>query len=98
MDDMMKRSREWLQSCVNAATRSGVPEEADLEAFLLAHLDDEHARGVAEERARVVTLLTKAAQELEVRPSERHDLSSERLRWAAERIERGEHVKEDAHE
>lgn len=43
-DDLMKRSREWLQSCVNAATRSGTPEEADLEAFLLAHIDGEPAR------------------------------------------------------
>lgn len=43
-DDMMKRTREWLQSCVNAATRSGVPEEADLEAFILAHIDGEPAR------------------------------------------------------
>lgn len=42
--DLMQRSREWLQSCVNAATRSGVPEEADLEAFILAHLDGEEAR------------------------------------------------------
>ena len=44
MDDLMKRAREWLQSCVNAATRSGVPEEADLEAFILAHIDGEPAR------------------------------------------------------
>ena len=43
-DDIMERAREWLQSCVNAATRSGMPEEADLEAFLLAHLDGEPAR------------------------------------------------------
>lgn len=43
-DELMKRTREWLQSCVNAATRSGVPEEADLEAFILAHLDGEPAR------------------------------------------------------
>ena len=42
--ELMKRTREWLQSCVNAATRSGVPEEADLEAFILAHLDGEPAR------------------------------------------------------
>lgn len=41
---LMKRTREWLQSCVNAATRSGVPEEADLEAFILAHIDGEPAR------------------------------------------------------
>ena len=45
--DLMQRSREWLQSCVNAATRSGVPEEADLEAFILAHLDGEEARQAA---------------------------------------------------
>lgn len=45
--DLMQRSREWLQSCVNAATRSGVPEEADLEAFILAHLDGEDARTAA---------------------------------------------------
>ena len=45
--DLMQRSREWLQSCVNAATRSGVPEEADLEAFILAHLDGEAARTAA---------------------------------------------------
>lgn len=43
-DELMKRTREWLQSCVNAATRSGVPEEADLEAFILAHLDGEPER------------------------------------------------------
>jgi len=43
-DDLMKRSREWLQACVNAATRGGTPEEADLEAFLLAHLDGDAAR------------------------------------------------------
>lgn len=43
-DELMRRTREWLQSCVNAATRSGVPEEADLEAFILAHLDGEPAR------------------------------------------------------
>ncbi len=42
--ELMKRAREWLQSCVNAATRSGVPEEADLEAFILAHIDGEPAR------------------------------------------------------
>lgn len=42
--ELMKRTREWLQSCVNAATRSGVPEEADLEAFILAHLDGEPER------------------------------------------------------
>lgn len=45
--ELMQRSREWLQSCVNAATRSGVPEEADLEAFILAHLDGEAARTAA---------------------------------------------------
>jgi chromosome segregation ATPase len=43
-DELMRRTREWLQSCVNAATRSGVPEEADLEAFILAHIDGEPAR------------------------------------------------------
>ena len=42
--DLMQRSREWLQSCVSAATRSGVPEEADLEAFILVHIDGEQAR------------------------------------------------------
>ena len=42
--ELMKRTREWLQSCVNAATRSGVPEEADLETFVLAHIDGEPAR------------------------------------------------------
>lgn len=42
--ELMKRTREWLQVCVNAATRSGVPEEADLEAFILAHIDGEQAR------------------------------------------------------
>ena len=51
-DELMKRTREWLQSCVNAATRSGVPEEADLEAFILAHIDGEPARlAAALERA-----------------------------------------------
>lgn len=45
--ELMKRTREWLQSCVNAATRSGVPEEADLEAFILAHIDGEPARRAA---------------------------------------------------
>ena len=50
--ELMKRTREWLQSCVNAATRSGVPEEADLEAFILAHIDGEPARlAAALERA-----------------------------------------------
>lgn len=46
-DELMRRTREWLQSCVNAATRSGVPEEADLEAFILAHIDGELARQAA---------------------------------------------------
>jgi chromosome segregation ATPase len=46
-DELMRRTREWLQSCVNAATRSGVPEEADLEAFILAHIDGEPARRAA---------------------------------------------------
>lgn len=49
-DELMKRTREWLQSCVNAATRSGVPEEADLEAFILAHIDGEPARMAAARR------------------------------------------------
>lgn len=53
----MERAREWLQSCVNAATRSGVPEEADLEAFLLAHIDGEPARlAAAREELREHTL------------------------------------------
>ena len=62
--DLMQRSREWLQSCVNAATRSGEPEEADLEAFLLAHLDGEPARQAAAvdaELALVVGHLREAA-------------------------------------
>jgi hypothetical protein len=50
--ELMKRTREWLQSCVNAATRSGVPEEADLEAFILAHIDGEPARRAAVEAER----------------------------------------------
>ena len=94
--ELMKRTREWLQSCVNAATRSGVPEEADLEAFILAHIDGEPARraaaldediataraeGVAAERARVVAWLRAA--------------DSETLVWfAAQRIEQGWHDKE----
>ena len=49
-DELMKRTREWLQSCVNAATRSGVPEEADLEAFILAHIDGEPERIAAARR------------------------------------------------
>lgn len=49
-DELMKRTREWLQSCVNAATRSGVPEEADLEAFILAHIDGEPERLAAARR------------------------------------------------
>ena len=51
-DELMRRTREWLQSCVNAATRSGVPEEADLEAFILAHIDGEPARRAAVEAER----------------------------------------------
>ena len=62
--ELMKRTREWLQSCVNAATRSGVPEEADLEAFILAHIDGEPARQAAAvdaELALVVGHLREAA-------------------------------------
>lgn len=61
--ELMKRTREWLQSCVNAATRSGVPDEADLEAFILAHLDGEPARLAAareEQRAHDIARSRKA--------------------------------------
>lgn len=43
-DDIMTRVREWLASCVRVAMENGVPEEADLEAAALAHLDGEPAR------------------------------------------------------
>lgn len=43
-DDIMTRVREWLESCVRVATENGVPEEADLEAATLAHIDSEPAR------------------------------------------------------
>jgi chromosome segregation ATPase len=43
-DDIMTRVREWLESCVRVATENGVPEEADLEAATLAHIDGEPAR------------------------------------------------------
>ena len=46
-DDIMTRVREWLASCVRVATENGVPEEADLEAAALAHIDGEASRQAA---------------------------------------------------
>jgi len=47
MNDDVKAAVEWLEECVRVATRNGVPEEADLEAAVLAHLDGEPARTAA---------------------------------------------------
>lgn len=66
-DDLMKRTREWLQSCVNAATRSGVPEEADLEAFILAHIDGEPARLAAAREEAIMAWRAGAADRDELR-------------------------------
>lgn len=66
-DELMKRTREWLQSCVNAATRSGVPEEADLEAFILAHLDGEPARLAAAREEAIMEWRAGAADRDELR-------------------------------
>lgn len=45
--EAMQVAREWLEECVRVATRNGVPEEADLEAAVLAHIDAEPARQAA---------------------------------------------------
>ena len=66
-DELMKRTREWLQSCVNAATRSGGPEEADLEAFILAHLDGEPARLAAAREEAIMAWRAGAADRDELR-------------------------------
>ena len=71
-DDTMGRSREWLQSCVNAATRSGAPEEADLEAFLLAHIDGEPARTQATVERETATLRARVV-ELEAELAAAHE-------------------------
>lgn len=65
--ELMKRTREWLQSCVNAATRSGVPEEADLETFVLAHIDGEPARLAAAREEAIMEWRAGAADRDELR-------------------------------
>lgn len=61
-DDIMTRVREWLASCVRVATENGVPEEADLEAAALAHIDGEPARLAAAMDRREEVVLTVCAE------------------------------------
>ena len=79
---LMKQTREWLQSCVNAATRSGVPEEADLEAFILAHIDGEPARLAAAREAAVMEWRAGAADRDELRADCERQIAAAREKHA----------------